>query len=127
MNKLKIGLIGLGTVGTGVYKSLQKFDNVEIVKVAVKNINKPRSVDIKKELLTDNPYDVAIEGHGYIPVTSEDGEVQYTRDGSLKRGANGYLVTFDDWMVGDGIKIPANSYKFEIVYLYSAVLGPSIP
>ncbi len=64
--------------------------------------------------ITNNPYDIAIDGEGYIPVVSADGEIQYTRDGSLKRGANGYLMTVDDWMVGDGIKIPANSYKFEI-------------
>ena len=64
--------------------------------------------------ISKNPYDVAISGEGYIPVVSPEGEVQYTRDGSFKRGENGYLVTVDDWMVGDGIKIPANSYKFEI-------------
>lgn len=64
--------------------------------------------------ISKNPYDIAIDGEGYIPVVSADGEVQYTRDGSFKRGENGYLVTVDDWMVGDGIKIPANSYKFEI-------------
>lgn len=64
--------------------------------------------------VSNNPYDIAIDGEGYIPVVSPEGEVQYTRDGSFKRGANGYLMTFDDWMVGDGIKIPANSYKFEI-------------
>ncbi len=64
--------------------------------------------------VSKNPYDIAIEGEGYIPVVSPEGEIQYTRDGSLKRGANGYLMTVDDWMVGDGIKIPANSYKFEI-------------
>ena len=64
--------------------------------------------------ISKNPYDIAIEGEGYSPVVSPEGEIQYTRDGSLKRGANGYLVTVDDWMVGDGIKIPPNSYKFEI-------------
>ena len=64
--------------------------------------------------ITSNPYDIAIDGEGYIPVVSPDGQVQYTRDGSFKRGVDGYLVTIDDWMVGDGIKIPANSYKFEI-------------
>ena len=64
--------------------------------------------------VTANPYDVAIDGEGYIPVVSPDGQIQYTRDGSFKRGADGYLLTLDDWMVGDGIKIPANSYKFEI-------------
>jgi len=64
--------------------------------------------------ISKNPYDIAIKGEGYIPVVSPDGEVQYTRDGSFKRGPNGYLLTVDDWMVGDGIQIPANSYKFEI-------------
>ena len=64
--------------------------------------------------VTNNPYDVAISGEGYIPVVSADGEIQYTRDGSFKKGPNGYLMTVDDWMVGDGIQIPPNSYKFEI-------------
>lgn len=64
--------------------------------------------------ISTNPYDISIDGEGYIPVVSPDGEVQYTRDGSLKRGPDGYLMTVDDWLVGDGIKIPANSYKFEI-------------
>ena len=64
--------------------------------------------------VSKNPYDIAISGEGYIPVVSPDGEVQYTRDGALKKGENGYLVTVDDWMVGDGIKIPPNSYRFEI-------------
>jgi len=64
--------------------------------------------------ISKNPLDIAINGEGYIPVVSPDGEVQYTRDGSFKKGANGYLLTLDDWMVGDGIKIPANSYKVEI-------------
>ena len=64
--------------------------------------------------VTENPYDVAIDGSGYIPVTSPSGEVQYTRDGAFRLGKNGYLVTSDGWIVGDGIKIPANCYKFEI-------------
>lgn len=64
--------------------------------------------------VSKNPFDIAISGEGYIPVVSEDGEIQYTRDGSLKVGKGGYLVTVDDWMVGDGIKIPANSYRIEI-------------
>ncbi|MCR5266309.1 MAG: flagellar hook basal-body protein [Cyanobacteria bacterium RUI128] len=73
--------------------------------------------------ITENPYDVAINGAGYIPVTSEDGDVQYTRDGSFVQGKDGYIYTKDGWLVGGGIKIPANSYKFTInpngdVYTY---------
>lgn len=64
--------------------------------------------------ITSNPYDVAIDGNGFIPVVSPEGEVAYTRDGSFKQGKDGYLVTNDGWIVGEGIKIPSNCYKFEI-------------
>lgn len=75
--------------------------------------------------VTSNPYDVAIDGNGFIPVVSPEGEVAYTRDGAFKQGKDGYLVTSDDWIVGEGIKIPTNCYKFEIkpngeVYSYDA-------
>ena len=58
MSKLRIGIIGLGTVGSGVYKTLQEMDYIEIVKIAVKNINKPRSVEVPNSIMTDNPYDL---------------------------------------------------------------------
>ncbi len=64
--------------------------------------------------VTKSPYDVAIDGPGYIPVTSPTGEIAYTRDGQFKQGKDGYLLTNDDWMVGDGIKLPANCHKFVV-------------
>lgn len=64
--------------------------------------------------ITSNPYDVAINGAGYIPVVSPSGEVQYTRDGAFKQGKDGYLTTRDGWIVGEGIQIPTNCFKFEI-------------
>jgi homoserine dehydrogenase len=58
-NKIKIGLIGLGTVGSGVFKTLKNFDYIEVVKIAVKNINKPRNIEgLDTSILTDNPYEV---------------------------------------------------------------------
>ena len=79
--------------------------------------------------VTSNPYDVAITGPGFIPVISPSGEVQYTRDGAFKQGKDGYLVTNDDWLVGEGIKIPTNCYKFLIkpngdVMVYDAIDSP---
>lgn len=57
--KVKIGIIGLGTVGTGVYKTLKNFDNVEVVKIAVKNLNKKRNIEnFDESILTDNAYEV---------------------------------------------------------------------
>ena len=53
MNKIKIGLIGLGTVASGVYKTLQSFNNIEIVKIAVRDINKDRNIEgLDKSILT---------------------------------------------------------------------------
>lgn len=64
--------------------------------------------------VTGNPYDIAIAGDGFIPVTSPSGEVQYTRDGSFKVDKDGYLITNDDWLVGGGIQIPTNAYKVQV-------------
>ena len=58
MSKLRIGIIGLGTVGSGVYKTLQDMNDIEIVKIAVKNLNKPRSVEVPTSMITDDPYDL---------------------------------------------------------------------
>lgn len=57
--KIKIGLIGLGTVGSGVFKTLRAFENIEVVKIAVKNINKPRNIeDLDNSILTTDCYEV---------------------------------------------------------------------
>ena len=57
--KIKLGLLGLGTVGSGVYKTLKDSDRFEFVKMGVKNINKPRNIEgLDTSILTDNPYDV---------------------------------------------------------------------
>lgn len=79
--------------------------------------------------ITSNPYDIAVNGDGFIPVTSPTGDVQYTRDGSFKVGKDGYLVTNDGWIVGDGIKIPSDIYKLTIkdngeVYSVTAPAAP---
>ena len=58
-NKIKIGLIGLGTVGSGVFKTLKNFGNVEVVKIAVRNKNKKRNIEgLDESIITDNPYEV---------------------------------------------------------------------
>lgn len=64
--KIKIALLGLGTVGTGVYKLLERRSNVmeltigtelELTKILVHNIKKDRE-GIDRSLLTDNWQDI---------------------------------------------------------------------
>lgn len=57
--KIKIGLIGLGTVGSGVFKTLKAFENIEVTKIAVKNINKPRNIEnLDNSILTTDCLEV---------------------------------------------------------------------
>ena len=55
--KLKIGIIGLGTVGCGVVKVLEKFNDIEIALASVKNLNKKRDVEVKN--LTSDSMQIA--------------------------------------------------------------------
>ena len=102
----------LSNVDTNGYKR-QTFEQIlkedGYLTGAVRNDYKQGSIRV-----TENPYDIAIDGPGYIPVVSSSGEVQYTRDGAFRTSKDGYLTTSDGWIVGDGIKIPANCLRFEV-------------
>lgn len=128
MEKIKIGLIGLGTVGSGVYKSLQNFDNVEIVKIAVRNINKPRTVDVPTEMLTDNPYDVV--NHPEIDVVVElMGGVVPAWDYIKTALENGkHIVTANkELLAKKGEELFNLSEKHNRVVLYEAAIAGGIP
>jgi len=62
MDKLRIGIIGFGTVGKGVYQILKGekethpiLKQIEIVGIVVKNISKKRDVKIDNNLLINDP------------------------------------------------------------------------
>ncbi|MBO5053743.1 MAG: homoserine dehydrogenase [Muribaculaceae bacterium] len=60
MATINIGLFGLGTVGSGIVKIIGKARNAhaEIKRICVRDINKPRSIDLDPTLLTSNPDDI---------------------------------------------------------------------
>lgn len=64
---VKVGLLGLGTVGLGVYEILlnkksmieeETKKTVEITKILVSDLNKDRGSTVESKLLTDNPLDI---------------------------------------------------------------------
>jgi flagellar basal-body rod protein FlgG len=63
---------------------------------------------------TGGDLDVAIDGPGYIEVTMPSGEAGYTRDGALKRSADGQIVTSDGYPVAPGITIPSDARSIAI-------------
>lgn len=58
---------------------------------------------------TGGDLDVAIDGNGYIEVQLPSGQTGYTRDGALKRSAEGLIVTSDGYPVVPGITIPSDA------------------
>ncbi|HEV7369202.1 flagellar basal-body rod protein FlgG [Arenibaculum sp.] len=59
--------------------------------------------------VTDNPLDLAINGHGYFQVELPDGNTAYTRAGSFQMNAEGTIVTPDGYTVLPGLVIPAEA------------------
>ena len=58
---------------------------------------------------TENKFDVAIKGNGFLQVTLPSGETAYTRDGTLGLSPEGVMVTAEGYPVQPGITIPANA------------------
>ncbi|QFT95157.1 Flagellar basal-body rod protein FlgG [Roseovarius sp. THAF9] len=74
---------------------------------------------------TGGDLDIAIEGNGYFEVALPSGQAAYTRDGALKRSADGLIVTSDGYPVAPEITIPDDARSISIngageVYAYFA-------
>ena len=63
---------------------------------------------------TSRPFDLAIEGEGFLQVNLPNGNVAYTRDGSLQISDQGTLVTNGGYTVVPGIRIPTDATEVMI-------------
>lgn len=88
---------------------------------------RPAAVSVQLEQgalsATRGDLDVAIDGKGYLEVTLPSGQPAYTRDGGLKRSAEGLIVTSDGFPVVPDIVIPQDARSISInadgeVYAY---------
>lgn len=129
MDKVKIGMIGLGTVGTGVLKTLSGFEQIEVVKVAVKNLSKPRNIaNLDKSILTDNPYDVVNDPDIQV-VVEVVGGVQPAYDlikTAIKNGK--HVVTANkELLAKHGEELMIFAEENNKVVLYEAAIAGGIP
>lgn len=65
-------------------------------------------------MITQNTYDLMINGDGFFGVIGSDGGVKYTRDGAFNVDAQGNLVTKNGFKVFPGIAIPSNTMSLNI-------------
>ena len=127
--KIKIGLIGLGTVGSGVYKTLKNFENVEVTKIAVRNLNKPRNIEnLDASIITDKPYDVVNDPE--IDIVAElIGGIEPAFDlikTAIKNGK--HIVTANkELLAKHGEELFNYAEKYNKVVLYEAAIAGGIP
>jgi flagellar basal-body rod protein FlgG len=63
---------------------------------------------------TGNPFDVAIQGAGFMEVQLEDGTVGYSRAGRLRLNNEGYLSTTEGYRLSANIQLPPDTTDLRI-------------
>lgn len=129
MDKIKIGMIGLGTVGAGVFKTLSGFKQIEIVKIAVKNLKRDRNIPgLEKSILTDNPYEI-VNNEDIQIVIEVVGGVEPAFDLIKKAIINGkHVVTANkELLAKHGEELMRFAEENNKVVLYEAAIAGGIP
>ena len=135
MNKCKLGLIGFGTVGKGVYKILKsRKDNhpilkeIEIVKIVVKDLLKKRDLNIDMNLLIDDP-DLLINDPSIDVIVEVMGGLQLAKDIILKSlNAGKSVVTANKAVIARyGEEIYEAASKNGVYILFEAAVCGGIP
>lgn len=65
-------------------------------------------------VVTNNQYDLAINGRGFFQIQLPDGTTAYTRAGSFQLNQDGQFVTPDGFQVLPAISVPANALSVSI-------------
>jgi len=63
---------------------------------------------------TENSFDVAIEGKGFLQIQLPSGEIAYTRDGSFRLDEQSQLVTASGYLVEPAITVPQDALSVSI-------------
>ncbi|KEQ22561.1 homoserine dehydrogenase [Paenibacillus tyrfis] len=137
MKPVKVGLLGLGTVGTGVVRIVEGHQHdlmsqsgspIEITKILVQNKNKVRNISVSPDMLTENPWDV-IENPEIDVIVEVMGGIELTKQlmlGALERGK--HIVTANkDLMALHGPEILAKAAEKGCDVFYEASVAGGIP
>lgn len=137
MKTIKLGLIGLGTVGGGTLSILrdsaellqQRVNaHIEVAAIAVRDLNKPRPVDTTGITLTDDPR--TIVNHPDIDVVVElMGGTGLARDLVLQAIENGkHVVTANKALLAEhGDAVFAGAQRQGVQVAYEAAVAGGIP
>lgn len=126
--KVKIGLIGLGTVGSGVYKTLLGSEKVEITKIAVKNLSKPRNIEgLDNSIVTDNPYDIVNSDVDIVVELIGGLEPAYDLITTAIKNGKHIVTANKELLAKRGKELFDIAEKYNRVVLYEAAIAGGIP
>lgn len=64
--------------------------------------------------ITDQPFDLAINGRGFLQVMQPNGEIAYTRNGELHIDGENRLVTAEGYLIEPAITLPGEVTNFSV-------------
>ncbi len=64
--------------------------------------------------ITDQPFDLAINGRGFLQVQQPNGDIAYTRNGELHIDGDNRLVTAEGYLIEPGITLPGEVLNFSV-------------
>jgi homoserine dehydrogenase len=134
---ISVGLLGLGTVGSGVVKIIKNHQDklmhqvgcpVEVKKVLVQDLNKQREVDVEATLLTGSPEEI-IDDPDIDIIIEVMGGIEETRKHLLKALANKkHIVTANkDLMALYGSELLTAASENGCDLFYEASVAGGIP
>ena len=133
--RIGIGLLGLGTVGGGVAEILQTPDgrhplvaDLDLVRVAVRDLNRPRPVELPADCLTTNPEAVVDDPNVHV-VVEVMGGIEPARTLIMRAIAAGKsVVTANKAVIArHGEEIAAAAASAGVYVLIEAAVGGGIP
>lgn len=82
--------------------------------LGVKTAAVQRDHAIGNAKITENPFDLSIEGKGFFQVQNEEGDILYTRNGEFKRNGDGQLVDKNGNMFYPEVKLPEDATNVRV-------------
>ena len=128
MAKITLGILGLGTVGTGVIKLLGRDPRFRIKWVAVRDMSKPRGVDLPAVRLTDDPWEVVNDPEVEIIVEVAGGITPiYELITSAVRLGKQIVTANKELIAKHGPEIFELANQNNVTVLFEAAVGGGIP